>query len=174
MNADGTIITELNLSHNQWQVYNAVVRDFSWKFFDLFGDRGTGKSYVLAISAIALCLKEVGHTVIISSHKATEAKSLLKTIVKVCKENKQINNYIDWELTCPTRLRFTAGSQIVIVSIDENHEMEGQCGDTGIIFMRDLPDVSYRKKFLPSFGRSELPRVIRVNLACNTSIRMKL
>lgn len=129
----------INLWENQLEVLNTILNP-SIHNICLTAARGAGKTFIVAVSIIKLCIENRGYRVLLFGPKAELAARILADAIRpLCMNNDILSAEVDWEVCTKREFRFKNGSWIRCLSASESTQVEGfHCltGDT-LIMMED-------------------------------------
>ena len=118
-------LKKLNISlyDNQIQILESVL-DWNVPYLIVVAARGSGKTAVLGVGLLQLCLDEPGLMVGVFAPKWAQANRVVEEMTKLIKSSN-VSYEVDWKKTTGSKLTFKNGSTVICQSASEATEGEG-------------------------------------------------
>lgn len=129
----------VHLWKNQLEILDTILNP-AIKNIAITAARGAGKTFIISIACIKLCIENRGYRVLLFGPKAELASRILADGIRpLCLNNPILSAEVDWDVCTKKEFRFKNGSWVRCLGASETTQVEGyHCfvGDT-LICMSD-------------------------------------
>lgn len=123
----------VHLWDNQLEILDTILNP-SIRNICVTAARGAGKTFIISIAIIKMCIENRGYRVLLFGPKAELAARILADGVRpICMNNPILSAEVDWDVCKQKEFRFKNGSSIRCLGANDNTQVEGyHCfvGDT--------------------------------------------
>lgn len=123
----------VHLWKNQLEILDTILNP-AIKNIAITAARGAGKTFIISIACIKLCIENRGYRVLLFGPKAELASRILADGIRpLCLNNPILSAEVDWDVCTKKEFRFKNGSWVRCLGASETTQVEGyHCfvGDT--------------------------------------------
>ena len=155
----------VHLWKNQLEILDTILNP-AIKNIAITAARGAGKTFIISIACIKLCIENRGYRVLLFGPKAELASRILADGIRpLCLNNPILSAEVDWDVCTKKEFRFKNGSWVRCLGASETTQVEGYHAD--MIVTDESHQIStqfYNLRVSPMNSDSKNPKNIKIGI----------